>query len=467
MTTVLETRPRERPLVPDPESAAAEGPRLVNGSRVAVVGGGPAGSFFAYFLLEMAAMVDLELEVDVYEPRDYTKPGPASCNTCGGIISESLVQLLATEGISLPDSVVQRGLDSYVLHTAGNPDVHIDNPLQEKRIAAVHRGAGPRGIREVKWRSFDGYLQGLTVEKGAEIVQKRVDSVTWDGGRPQVKTRDGHVSTYDFLVGAVGVNTAAAKAFEGLGLKYKPPKVTRTYISEFFLGHESVEEHLGNSMHVFLLDLPRLKFSALIPKGDYVTLCLLGEDIDAALVQAFLDTPEVQRCFPSTWEKPADFCHCSPRMNIEAAVEPFSDRVVFIGDCGVSRLYKDGIGAAYRTAKAAAVAAAFQGISAEDFRAHYWPACRSLDIDNKIGTVVFIATHFIQRLGFARRAVVRMVVAEQQKRGKSRRMSTVLWDTFTGSAPYRDILIRLIHPVFLGRFLWNLAIGSLPSRRRT
>ena len=44
---------------------------LQDGSRVAVIGGGPAGSFFTYFLLKMAEEIDLELEVDVFEPRFF------------------------------------------------------------------------------------------------------------------------------------------------------------------------------------------------------------------------------------------------------------------------------------------------------------------------------------------------------------------------------------------------------------
>ena len=93
-------------------------------------------------------------------------------------------------------------------------------------------------------------------------------------------------------------------------------------------------------------------------------------------------------------------------------------------------------------------------------------AKKKLSQVNKIGAVVFLATRFIQRLGFARKGVVRMVVAEQRKAGENRRMSTVLWDTFTGSASYRDILMRTIHPVFLGRLLWNMASGLMPFRRR-
>src|SRR5512145_1120581 len=89
---------------------------LEDGSRVAVMGGGPAGAFFSYFLLQMARRAGLSLQLDIYEPRDFFAIGPKGCNMCGGIISESLVQSLAAEGINLPTSVVQRGIDSYDLH---------------------------------------------------------------------------------------------------------------------------------------------------------------------------------------------------------------------------------------------------------------------------------------------------------------------------------------------------------------
>ena len=43
-------------------------------------------------------------------------------------------------------------------------------------------------------------------------------------------------------------------------------------------------------------ELPRLEFAALIPKGDYVTLCLLGDDIDEELMQRFFDSAEIVQC---------------------------------------------------------------------------------------------------------------------------------------------------------------------------
>jgi flavin-dependent dehydrogenase len=160
-------------------------PRLTNGSRVGVIGGGPAGSFFSYFLLRLAKRADLQIKVDIYEPRDFSQPAPRGCNMCGGIVSESLVQTLATEGINLPQEVVVRGIDSYTLHMDVG-SVRIDTPLHEMRIAAVYRGSGPSDIRSSKTVSFDWYLQKLAGEMGANILRQRVSRVTFANGQPQI-----------------------------------------------------------------------------------------------------------------------------------------------------------------------------------------------------------------------------------------------------------------------------------------
>lgn len=429
---------------------------LEDGSRVAVIGSGPAGSLFSYFLLEMAARIDLSLEVDLYEPRVFALPGPRGCNMCGGIISESLVQNLAAEGIGLPPSVVQRGIDSYVLHTDVG-SVRIETPLYEMRIGAVHRGAGPRDATEPKWESFDGQLQSLALAKGARLVNARVDEVWRDAGRPSLKARDGTVRAYDLLVVAVGVNSPTLKIFEGLGIGYECPKVTKTLIREYHLGEEMITRSLGTSMHVFLLNMPRIEFAAIIPKGDYVTICLLGEDIDNAVADAFVASPVVKACMPPEWKGEAPSCQCLPHINVRGVEKPFADRFLFIGDCGITRLYKDGIGAAYRTAKAAARVAVFDGISEKAFRRGYLPVCRAIAKDNGIGRVAFLFTRVVQRSRVLRSAVLWMTASEQSKPGEKRRMSGALWDMFSGSAPYSDIFKRLLHPVFLGGFLWFIA----------
>ncbi|HEX9016292.1 MAG TPA: hypothetical protein VF960_09890 [Chloroflexota bacterium] len=435
---------------------------LEDGSRVAVIGGGPAGSFFSYFLLDMLDRTGTEIELDIYEPRDYSIPGPIGCNMCGGIISESLVQNLATEGINLPSNVVQRGIDSYVMHTDLGA-VHLKTPLDEKRIAAVHRGSGPRTVKEVKWKSFDGYLQSLAVQRGANIIKGRVDEVTRAEGKFAVKAKGGEARTYDLIAVSVGVNTAALKLFEGLGTGYKAPATTQTAIREYYLGEELIAQYLGSSMHVFLLDIPRLEFAAIIPKGDYVTLAMLGQDIDGDLLKSFLTAPEVRECFPPDWQWDQQACNCSPRMSLQAATHPYGDGILFLGDCGVTRLYKDGIGAAYRGAKAAASAVVFHGASEEALRRHYWPALVKMDRDNLIGRFIFLVTHLIQKSKLLRKGVVRMTASEQKPEVTWRPMSMVLWDMFTGSAPYRDILIRTLHPIFIIRLVLSVAVSILPG----
>ena len=436
--------------------------RLQDDSRVAVLGGGPAGSLFSYFLLDMAERSGLDVHVDIFERKDFTTFGPAGCNMCGGIISESLVQSLATEGINLPPTVVERGIDSYVLHMDVGT-VRIETPLHEKRIASLHRGAGPRGTVERKWDSFDKFLLDKAVAKGARVIQGRADEIAIKGGYPHVGLKGEQPHRYDLLAVAIGVNTGTLKLLEQLPIGYTIPKTSGTYICEFYLGAEMIEKYLGSSMHVFLLNLPRLEFAALIPKGDFASFCLLGHNVDDTLVRAFLDSPEVKKVLPPGWTRPDGHCHCSPRINVGAPPKPYADRIVFVGDSGASRLYKDGIGAAYRTAKAAATTAVFHGISEEDFRNHFRPACKKIENDNALGQLIFLVTREIQRRRMERRGVLRMVRKEQDGVLHHYRMSTVLWDTFTGSAPYRDILLRTLHPAFLGRFAWEIATGL--SRR--
>jgi len=433
---------------------------LTDGSRVAVVGGGPAGSFFSFFLLKMAQSLDLDVEVDIYEPRSFSHCGPAGCNHCGGIVSESLVQILAAEGINLPPEVVQRGIESYVVHMDVG-SVAIQSPSGEQRIAALYRGNGPREGGDSPWDSFDGYLQGMARERGAQIVRRLITDVQWRDQRPWLIGADGEAEGYDLVTVASGVNSNFIKLLEDLPAGVRQPKTTRTYICEFRSTPEEVLRVLGNSMHVFLLTIPRLEFAAIIPKGEFVTVVMLGDDLDQEMVHAFLQDPVVRECFPT--DATPCVCSCSPLINMGATKRPYGDRVVMIGDSGVTRLYKDGIGAAFRTAKAAASTAVIQGVSAEAFEKHYWPTCRGIANDNAIGKVIFGTTTVLKMSKISRRGILRMAAREQANPDAPRHMSSLLWNMFTGSAPYKEILQGTLHPGFLGNMALNLAAGVKPT----
>ncbi len=445
----------------DPEEAS--GSTLVNGSRIAVVGGGPAGSFFAFFLLKMADAIDLEVEVDIFDPRSFGQCGPAGCNHCGGIVSESLVQILAAEGINLPASVVQRGIDQYQVHMDVG-SVAIESPAGEMRIAALYRGNGPREGGESPWESFDGFLQNLAVERGARVQRKLITGLDWRRGYPWLRLADRTEERYDLVAVASGVNSNFLDLLDGASIPVKPPRTTRAYICEFKSSREELLEILGNAVHVFLLTIPRLEFAAIIPKGDFATVVMVGEDLDQALVHDFLNDPVVRACFPT--DTTPCVCSCAPLINLGARKRPYGDRIVMVGDSGVTRLYKDGIGAAFRTAKAAASTAVFQGVSRQSFKDHFWPACRTIANDNAIGRVMFGTTTVFKKFRVLRNVMHRMAAREQASGTGRPHMSSLLWNMFTGSAPYTEILLGALHPGFVGNLALNFAAQLRPGGKQ-
>jgi hypothetical protein len=185
---------------------------------------------------------------------------------------------------------------------------------------------------------------------------------------------------------------------------------------------------------------------------------MVGDDLDQEVVHAFLNDPVVQRVLPT--ESAPCVCSCSPLLNLGARKRPYGDRVVLIGDSGVTRLYKDGIGAAFRTAKAAAGTAVFEGVSKRDFDRHYWPACRAIAHDNAIGKFMFGASGALKISRYLRGVVYRMVRREQSGPGRRPHMSQLLWNMFTGSAPYREIMLGAMHPGFFGNLILNLKGGN-------
>jgi hypothetical protein len=198
-------------MVPEATMANTSPFRLGDGARVAVIGGGPAGAFFAHYLLGMAAQAGRRIAVDIYEPRDFKQTGAHGCNGCAGIVSERLVQTMAADGIELPATVVQRNIDSYVVHMdAGS--AAITPPRPGTRIAAVHRGAGPRDLHHTGWTGLDAYVLGLAV--------------------------------------TTGVNSAVLKLNSEITPGYQPPQTSKTFIREYFLGAATVDATLGNDNQV-------------------------------------------------------------------------------------------------------------------------------------------------------------------------------------------------------------------------
>jgi flavin-dependent dehydrogenase len=191
---------------------------------------------------------------------------------------------------------------------------------------------------------------------------------------------------------------------------------------------------------------------------------MVGDNLDQELVHAFLNDPVVRRTFPT--DTVPCVCSCSPLINLGARKRPYGDRVVMVGDSGVTRLYKDGIGAAFRTGKAAATTAVFHGVSSEDFAKHYWPACKRIVNDNRIGKVMFATNAIMKNSRLTRQAMLSMAQSEQDKAGAKPHMSSLLWNMFTGSAPYVEMFRGTLHPGFIYHLLLNVAAGLRPKTKK-
>ena len=434
---------------------------LTNGAQVAIIGGGPAGSFFSIFASKLAHDLGKELDITIYERKTFVDLGTIGCNMCAGVVSESLVQLLALEGINLPSSVVQRGIESYYFHTQ-NGSIQIQSSrLHQRGIATIFRGGGPKGSLEKGIQSFDAFLLHKAIEHGAKVRHVFVDEISLKGNKPRLYSDGKTLQDCDLLVCASGIKSNTGKMYEKLGTGYKVPTTIKAMQFEIELGSNWVASRFGHSIHIFLLHIPGVKFVSIIPKGDFITISMLGKELNVEHIKTFLNHPEMKEMLPSDFKIPERFCLCFPKINVGAARKPFANRLVFIGDASSARLYKDGIGSAYITSKAAAQTALLYGVEEEDFRKHYFPVCKTLNRDNLFGQFLFSVNDLISGITPLSRGYFKIIQWEQKILPKDTSYSNILWDMFTGSRFYKDVFIRALSPWPIIYLLAALVSSSL------
>lgn len=419
---------------------------LHDGARVAIIGGGPAGSFFGIFASKLARDMGKTLDLTLYERKSFFTHGASGCNMCAGVISESLVQTLALEGINLPSTVVQWSIESYFFHTLEGSVEIKSSRLRQRGIATVFRGSGPAGSLAKGIQSFDEFLLGKAMEHGVCVNRSFIDKVCREGEKTKLYSAGNMLQECDLLVGAFGIKGATGKMYEDIITGYKVPPTVKTAQSEIELGNDWIAHRFGHSIHIFLLRIPGIKFVSVIPKGDYITISVLGKDPKLDHIRAFLDHAAMKKFLPSGFKVPEKFCHCFPKISVGAARNPFAARTAFVGDASSTRLYKDGIGSAYITAKAAAHTALLHGIEEKDFREYYFPTCKFLNRDNLFGRLLFAANNLISFISPISRSYFNIVQGEQKNPEKNTPYSDILWDMFTGSRFYKDIFFRALHP---------------------
>jgi flavin-dependent dehydrogenase len=424
--------------------------------RIAVIGGGPAGSFFALHGLTFARALSRDVSITIYEGKDFRRFGQPGCNMCAGIVPAWVMDQLVELGLAIPPELIWGRVNAYSLHTSAGV-LRATQPDARAEIFSVYRGTGPRYGHPPGLTSFDEFLLEAAVARGATLRRAVVQSAR--PGRPgEVITAEG-TEAYDLVVLATGINHGRPQLH---GTGYRPPPTGPTCQTELFLGEDEVRLRLGSAVHIFLPPDDVGDYGVLIPKGPFVTVSLLGPRDRMRSLREFLGMPDVMDVLGGPARQ---VCGCLPSISVGPAAGVVDDGFVAIGDASSTRLYKNGIGSAFATARQAAWATICEGTSRKALTRHYLPLCRRIDRDNRIGRLLFLEVPILKRVGALSRAHLGIARDAAQHRRASELQARFLWGMFTGAYSYRELLGIAVAPTLLGRLALSVghALAGTPA----
>jgi flavin-dependent dehydrogenase len=439
---------------------------LQNGDCVAIVGGGPSGSFFAIHLLREARRLSRRIDVVVVEKRGPIELGPdgsqcRGCTFCAGVISPRLNKILEQHNLVLPDEIIQGRLD-YVWIQGQWKNFRLRVP-KDMQMYSVFRGSLP-SRRIGRPGGFDGFLLGEAVKEGARILYGEVEAIAYAAtGMPNltVRTQSGERVSLEasFVTIATGINAhcgldyrddVLVASVKRLNPAFVPGKSRKTFIFELDVGEDYIERNLRREIY-FIESAAKhlaLEHTALVPKGRFLTVAMIGKCVDEAvlprdgkqIVHDFLRLPQIDRILPGLEGAPLA-CACAPRMTVIPARSPFGDRFAIIGDAAGSRLNKDGLFSAHLTASRLAQTVLHDGIDQQALARGYGKAIKWLAADNRYGRIVFGASRVAFTWPVIGRITYQAYATECKLRDEGRRpLSVVLWKIASSTADYREVL---------------------------
>jgi flavin-dependent dehydrogenase len=398
-------------------------------------------------VLDAARRAGRRLAVTIFEPKSFSTQGPVGCNKSAGVLSPPLLANLARSGLSLPSRVEMGRIGCFILHLRGQTAT-VPSPGPELP-ATAYRGSGPQRAEMAADVSFDAWLLAEAVARGATLIPEPVVRVTLDVAGPHLQTPTAAFTT-DLVVLATGVNGTPPAL---LGIDYRPPR-TEMMAQRELPWKPPTRGDAPQATHVFLDGLPGMLFAALVPKGQFLSLSILGEHLPTGSVRHFLAQPGLVALVDRAQPR---LCGCRPRIAVQPARGIFADRFVAVGDAAVSRLYKDGIGTAFLTAQAAAHTAVFGGVGARDFAAHYAATCHAINRDNRFAHWLFDFWRWSQRSPRLGHALLRALEGEAGLPAEEWHWRWAVWAILTGGASYRTACRKLLNPQALLRFVRALA----------
>jgi len=403
---------------------------LPDGASVGVIGAGPAGSFFALHLLALLRENGRTARVTLIDRKTFSSSGPSGCNMCAGAIGHAMVKKIEALSLPIDPSVIRRIVDGYEIHGM-DVSVTVRHP-ERGGIYTVFRGGGPM-IPRGEAKSFDQYLLDAAVSRGAEFLHERVDTVERVSGGYRLTFPGGMRRDFDFLVGAFGVNSSISRKLE---FGYVPPATWHTVQAEIPATGKFIEERLRNRIHIIPARGKRIRFIAITPKDDFLTLTGIGEHVKIAdLEEERIKNTALASLMP---DGATVACHCHPQVPVGVALHPYSGRMAIIGDAFISRYLKNGIESSHDTARVLAEAMIRHGISERALEEHFHRPCLALfRYDNVWGKLLFGIYEGMLRKGPLSDAYLDAV--NREAAGGDMAQAHILWSVFAGDSPYREI----------------------------
>ncbi|HLA38886.1 MAG TPA: NAD(P)/FAD-dependent oxidoreductase [Candidatus Glassbacteria bacterium] len=434
--------------------------------RVAVVGGGPAGTFFVWCLMKKATSRNLPVDVTIFEPKTFEQRGAYHCNYCQGVISAGLLRQMERIGLAIPPQVIQARIKSYSLVTLGG-ELNLPAPPNQE-IYTVFRGHGPVPEKEGAI-SFDQFLLDRAIAAGARKVGVLVRKVSIEPGAASPVSLVDHLGKTwqaDVLIGAFGVNSKLGEQFRLLGFGYRHPATSSALQAEYRILDGNLQNHSADEIKIFALGLYPIRFGVITPKRSHLTVSMIGEFLRYEHLERFMQHRLVRKHLPAGIDLASSRCSCAPQIPVSDGGELAGPHCLIVGDAAVSRYYKNGIESALLSAELAAEVLLEHGCgSKEILREHYTRKVKKIfKLDNQMGRLLYDLHDRIYRLPSLAYTLLAIAQGEFGLTGSSRRkLRWILWNMFTGDSSYRRIFFKCLDPLLLFRVL-TLTLSTFAGR---
>ncbi|QTA81049.1 FAD/NAD(P)-binding domain-containing protein [Desulfonema limicola] len=438
---------------------------LQENSKVAIIGGGPAGAFFAIQLLDQAKQACKNISVIIIEKKGFLKSGNTrcmlkGCNYCAGEISPQLHKALLELNITLPRELICQEFTHIWFHSLWK-NFPLKIPPGQK-MYSIFRGTLPPGRSDIE-QGFDNFILQKAIKQGAEAVFGEAVNIKYNAlGKPllSVKKPSGDIYTIesDFTAICTGINSKNNffQSYKKINPQFIQPKTRPALIFELNPGQDYLKKYMDKEIYFIKSgskDL-QLEYIALIPKGKWLTVAIIGKSIDRAsssrdidkIIKAFFFIPSIKTILPHMTHKNTPVsCICTPYMAIKPAKQPFSNKTAMTGDALGARLYRDGLYSAFISGQKLAETVINTGTDKQSLLQGYGPVIQWLKKDNFFGILIFEITRIVLNSPILSRILYQAFATEMKfKQTQKWYLGNLFLKTATGAADYQAVLLKFI-----------------------